>query len=216
MGTEEAKERRVLVLDGAGRELPGGHVGERRDAARNRERVLEAARALFEERGVTCVTMEEIARAAGVGKGTLYRRYPHKGSLCYALLDEPTRVLQAEVLVALRDYYREDPLGGLRWFVGRLARHTEEHLDLLYGGLEALSGAERLAVFGWPSRLWQRWTIVGLLHAAERAGEFEGDAEYMADALLATLDVELYYHQRRVLGFSAGRIEEGVRALVPR
>lgn len=214
MGTGEARKRQVLVLDGEGREVPGGAVGERRDAARNRERVLEAARRLFEERGVTCVTMEEISRAAGVGKGTLYRRYPHKGLLCQALLDEPTRALQGEVLGVLKGY-GEDPLGGLRWFLGRLARFTEEHLDLLYGGLEALSGAERLAAFRWPSRQWQRWTVVGLLHAAGRAGRFGGDAEYAADALLAPLDVELYYHQRRVLGFSAGRIESGVGRLVP-
>ena len=71
---------------------------KRSDAARNRRRILKTARALFEEKGVTRVTMEEIARTAGVGKGTLYRRFPHKGLLCEALLDEPTRKFQGEVL----------------------------------------------------------------------------------------------------------------------
>ncbi|MBA3952665.1 MAG: helix-turn-helix transcriptional regulator, partial [Rubrobacter sp.] len=75
-------------LDHLGRPAPGGH--ERSDAARNRRAVLGAARALFAERGVTCVTMEEISREAGVGKGTLYRRFPNKGLLCQALLDKPT------------------------------------------------------------------------------------------------------------------------------
>jgi len=201
------------LLDGYGREVAS--PVERRDATRNRERVLGAARALFASKGVTCVTMEEIAREAGVGKGTLYRRYPHKGLLCQALLDEPTRGLQAEVLEALRG--EEDPLEGLRWFLGRLARFTEEHLDLLYGGQESLSGAERLAEFGWPSRLWQLWTVLGLLRAAQREGKLgvEADAEYLADALLAPLGVELYYHQRRVLGLPPGRIEAGARSLVP-
>jgi AcrR family transcriptional regulator len=208
------KRRGGWLLDGSGREVAA--PVERRDAMRNRERVLGAARALFAEKGVTCVTMEEIARSAGVGKGTLYRRYPHKGLLCQALLDEPTRALQAEVLEVLRD--EEDPLEGLRWFLGRLARSTEEHLDLLYGGQEALSGAERLASYSWPSRLWQRWTVLGLLHAAGRGGVLPAgaDSAYLADALLAPLSVELYYHQRRVLGLPPERIEAGVVSLVPR
>ena len=46
----------------------------RRDASRNRERVLRAARELFAERGLE-VTMDEIARCAGVGVGTVYRRF---------------------------------------------------------------------------------------------------------------------------------------------
>lgn len=54
-----------------------GGRSERRDAAANREQILATARMLFAEREVDLVTMEEIAAAAGVGKGTLYRRYPH-------------------------------------------------------------------------------------------------------------------------------------------
>ncbi|HZG64870.1 MAG TPA: helix-turn-helix domain-containing protein, partial [Rubrobacteraceae bacterium] len=64
--------------------------GERRDAAESRRRVLDTARELFEERGVDSVSMHEIGRAAGVGQGTLYRRYEHKGALCSALLFEST------------------------------------------------------------------------------------------------------------------------------
>jgi hypothetical protein len=52
---------------------------ERRDAAENRQQVLAAASRLFAARGVAAVSMDEIAREACVGKGTLYRRYAHKG-----------------------------------------------------------------------------------------------------------------------------------------
>ena len=48
---------------------------ERADAARNRERVLCAARRLFAERGAGCVSMDEVAEAAGVSKGTIFRRF---------------------------------------------------------------------------------------------------------------------------------------------
>src|SRR3712207_9477395 len=54
-------------------------VRERADAARNRLRVLAAAERLFAERGVGGVTMDDVAAAAGVGKGTLYRRFSVKG-----------------------------------------------------------------------------------------------------------------------------------------
>ncbi|MHB2020011.1 MAG: TetR/AcrR family transcriptional regulator, partial [Candidatus Xenobia bacterium] len=61
---------------------------ERRDAAHNRQRVLDAARALLSRGDLIEVTMDEIAREAGVGIGTLYRRYPHKGALCLDLVRE--------------------------------------------------------------------------------------------------------------------------------
>src|SRR3954467_6259662 len=59
----------------------------RADAARNRTRVLEAARAAFAEAGLE-VGVEEIARRAGVGKGTLYRRFPTKEALVRAIFDD--------------------------------------------------------------------------------------------------------------------------------
>ncbi len=76
----------------SGRDLPDTQSEttrrERRDAAEHRRRILEAARALFATQGVDTTSMYEIARSAGVGQGTLYRRYAHKGELCGALLHE--------------------------------------------------------------------------------------------------------------------------------
>src|SRR4051794_39789351 len=60
---------------------------ERADAARNRERILEAAERLFAEQGVPNVSMDDIAACAKVGKGTLYRRFGDRGGLALALLD---------------------------------------------------------------------------------------------------------------------------------
>jgi AcrR family transcriptional regulator len=59
----------------------------RADASRNRERILEAARALFAERGLE-VTMDEIARRAGVGVGTAYRRFRHRDEIVVALFEQ--------------------------------------------------------------------------------------------------------------------------------
>jgi AcrR family transcriptional regulator len=59
----------------------------RADAARNRTLILDAARGAFAEGGLD-VGVEEIARRAGVGKGTLYRRFPTKEALVQAIFDD--------------------------------------------------------------------------------------------------------------------------------
>ena len=69
-------------------------ASERADAARNRERILCSARRLFAERGASCVSMDEIAEAAGVGKGTLFRRFGSRAALATAVLSEDEARLQ--------------------------------------------------------------------------------------------------------------------------
>ena len=204
----------VWSLDHLGR--PSGR-GERRDAARNRRLILDTARMLFGERGVTCVTMEEIARASGVGKGTLYRRFPNKGFLCQALLEEPTRRLQQQTLEVLRKS-ETSALEKIDAFLDALVAFTAENLDLLYGGHEPLCGADRLERFSHPAYDWRRSTVLGLLRTAVSEGDVDDglDLEYLAAALLAPLDVDFYYYQYRIQGLSVQRISRGVRALVPR
>ena len=194
-----------------------GPEGERSDAARNRQRILATACRLFEERGVTRVTMEEIARESGVGKGTLYRRFPHKGLLCQALLDEPTRKFQEETLRML-GIPGSGALQKLATFLESSVYFTEENLDLLYGGHETLSGAERVAHLSHPARGWLRATVLGLLRRAEAEGALESglDLEYLATALVAPLEIDLYYYQRRIRGYSPERISAGIRSIVPR
>ena len=71
---------------------------ERGDAARNRALLLDAARRLIAERGADAVTMDDIAAAAGVGKGTLFRRFGSRAGLMMVLLDEDEKVQQQAFL----------------------------------------------------------------------------------------------------------------------
>jgi AcrR family transcriptional regulator len=66
---------------------------ERADAARNRAKVLAAAEALYARADPRTVTMDDIAKEAGVGRATLYRRYPDPAAIATALLDEHERRL---------------------------------------------------------------------------------------------------------------------------
>ncbi|WP_252934181.1 TetR/AcrR family transcriptional regulator, partial [Streptomyces sp. EL5] len=67
----------------------------RADAARNRARLLEAAALLVAERGADGITMEEVAAAARVGKGTVFRRFGDRTGLLTALLDHSEKKFQA-------------------------------------------------------------------------------------------------------------------------
>ena len=76
------------------RDLPVSVPQERGDAARNRALLLDAARRLIDERGADAVTMDDIAAAAGVGKGTVFRRFGSRAGLMMVLLDEDEQVNQ--------------------------------------------------------------------------------------------------------------------------
>ncbi|CDO05617.1 TetR/AcrR family transcriptional regulator [Mycolicibacterium cosmeticum] len=84
----------------------------RADAARNRRLLLDAARAAFEQQGVTA-SLDDVARAAGVGPGTLYRHFPTRDHLVLAVIDEGLSSIAALGRSLLDD---ADPVGALtRW-----------------------------------------------------------------------------------------------------
>lgn len=85
----------------------------RRDAERNRQRILDAARVGFAERGLG-ITLDEVARLAGVGVGTVYRRFPNKELLIDALFEKRIGEIAAVAEAALRE---EDAWRGLRAFL---------------------------------------------------------------------------------------------------
>jgi len=74
----------------------------RKDAARNRQRILEAAKELFAERGLS-VTLHDIAARAGVGVGTIYRHFPEKKPLIDAVFEEHLAEMTALFEAALAD-----------------------------------------------------------------------------------------------------------------
>ena len=78
--------------------VSGQETQERGDAARNRELLLAAARKLIAERGPDAVTMDDIAAEAGVGKGTLFRRFGNRARVMLVLLDEDEQALQRAFL----------------------------------------------------------------------------------------------------------------------
>lgn len=179
---------------------------ERADAARNTARVLEAAARLFAERGAADVSMEEIARAAGVGKATLYRRFPDRASIAVALLDAHERRLQ-ELMIR-----GEPPLGPgappvdrLAAFYGAMADLLEQHGHLVLG---TEVGHDRFVVGAYS--FW-RAHVLTILREARL-----DDPDAMVDLLLAPVAPDVYLHQRRTLGLGARRVRRALDELAHR
>ena len=159
---------------------------ERADAARNRERVLAAAAELFASRGVACVSMDDVAAAAGVGKGTLFRRFGDKAGLAVALLDERERALQQEILTGPPPLGPgAGPVDRLTAFVGAYLDHAVSQLELVRMSETASPGA-RYRVGSY--RFWHRH--VALLLAQARPSL---DADAMAHVVLAPLAADLLH-----------------------
>ncbi|WP_282695414.1 helix-turn-helix domain-containing protein [Streptomyces sp. CC208A] len=152
---------------------------ERADAARNRAAVLEAAARLFAEHGVEAVSMDQVAAAAGVGKGTLFRRFGDKAGLAVALLDARERVLQEAILRG------PAPLGPGAPADERLAAFVDAYLDYLLEHLalvrmsETASPGARYRIGAY--RFWHRHVTILL------AATPDPDPEQTAHALLAAL-----------------------------
>ncbi|MEU4245352.1 helix-turn-helix domain-containing protein [Actinoplanes sp. NPDC026619] len=90
--------------------------GLRVDAERNRQRIVAAAREAFAECGLD-VPMDEVARRAGVGVGTLYRRYPTRADLVAAAFEEKMQAYAEAARAALAE---SDPGAGFRAYVERV------------------------------------------------------------------------------------------------
>jgi AcrR family transcriptional regulator len=157
---------------------------ERADAARNRRRVLDAARRLFDAHGVSAVTMSDVAREAGVAKGTIFHRFGDRQGLAQALVDDAERALQDELLRG------PPPLGPgappqerLLAFLDALLTLGREHRDLL---LEIDSAGPAARHRTGAYRAWLQHVALLLEHLP--------DPVLAAHALLAPLAPELLFH----------------------
>jgi AcrR family transcriptional regulator len=191
-------------VDGSADLLAPGSAGavraERADAVRNRKRVLDAAQRLFRDREPATVTMGDIAASAGVGRATLYRRFPDTSSVAIALLDLHERELQQRLISG------PPPLGPgaspgrrLAAFYAAMIDLLEEHLPLALG---AEIGASRFTTGAYA--FW-RLHLRTLLTDAD-----VDDPDAHVDPLLAPLAPETFRYQRRTLGLTTKRISDAL------
>ena len=181
----------------------------RADARANRDQVLAAARELFATRGVD-VSMKDIADRAGVGVGTLYRRFPDRD----ALIGAAAEAHLTELATALETARREERTAWLA-----LCRFLHSCID---GGIGALAAAVEPSLH---TRIQQSAEVkaaraaigdilVDLIRQAQADGDLRPDAGPDDIALLMTVQVYLRPHQSRSQAAErvADLIFQGLRA----
>lgn len=159
---------------------------ERGDAARNRLLILDAARRLIAERGAEAVSTDDIAAAAGVGKGTVFRRFGSRAGLMIMLLDEDEKAQQHALI------FGPPPLGPGAPPLDRLLAYGRERLVFVRRHHALLSDAARdpQTRFIAPSMLHHAHVRM-LLDAAGTTGDLDAQAA----ALIALLDADYIEHR---------------------
>jgi AcrR family transcriptional regulator len=179
-----------------------GWQRQRAAASRNEDAILRAAAQLFAREGVEAVDVRGVAAEAGVGVGTVYRRFVNKASLMAAVIGAQEQELQDALL------HGPPPLGPgappqarLEAFLGALSELTERNMDVIAAS-EAAAGGDRDRIGSY--RAWR-------LHLTVLLGELgtKQDPEWLAELLLAPLAGAVYRRQRRA-GISADRIAENL------
>jgi len=179
---------------------------ERADAARNREVLLEAAQRLVDHCGVDGVTMDAVAHEAGVGKGTVFRRFDSREGLMAAVLNRSETAWQASILSG------PPPLGPGAEPLERLLAFGRSRLEVNLRHAELIEAAGRAGIRNYAVYSFAA-THVRYLLSELRVG---GDVALLATALLAPLEVPILLQQTRIEGMQIDRILSGWDDLVHR
>jgi AcrR family transcriptional regulator len=178
---------------------------ERADAARNRLRILDAARRLLATHGFADLSLDAVAKEAGVGVGTVYRRFHNRAGLVYALIEDSESRFQERFTRHCEDG-APSARDRLRAFLHGMAELVEDNLELLLlAEASAPAGRYRSAPFR-----RHHDQVVGMV--AELAPGV--DAAYVADLLLMAYTPGLFNFQRTERGWDMDRIKRGVDALI--
>ncbi len=164
--------------------------GERSDAARNRQRILDSARTLLAKGGADSLTMDCLAQAAGVGKGTIFRRFGSRAGLLQALLDTEERELQHGFLAG------PPPLGPGAPAEHRLVAFGTARIEFLrqHGELQRAADRDPANLFGAPPRHLDH---AHLAHLLRQLGTVPRPT-ILATSLLAVISAPVVLHQVHV------------------
>jgi AcrR family transcriptional regulator len=179
---------------------------ERSDAARNREALLAAAALLVETRGVDAVTMESVAAEAGVGKGTVFRRFDSREGLMGALLNRSETEWQRLVIQG------PPPLGPGAAPLERLLAFGHSRMELNLGHAELIGAAGRSGARSYAA------VSFAAMHVRYLLSELgvRGDIGFLATSLLAPLEMVILVQQTVDDAIPLERIQHGWDDLVRR
>jgi AcrR family transcriptional regulator len=196
---------RAVEGDDAGALPIAGAPRERADAAANRVRILEAAVRVLAQRGAEGTSIDAVACEAGVGKGTVFRRFGDRSGLFQALMDEHLRAFQDAFMSG------PPPLGPGAPAEERLAAFLDGFLDLQDDQLELAIALER---GGWRPPIGGYLALSTHVESLVREIAPTLDAHVTAQLLLNTLNVNLVRYLRRDAEVSVDSIKASMRPLI--
>jgi AcrR family transcriptional regulator len=179
---------------------------ERSDAARNREALLAAAARLVDHCGVDAVTMDNVAAEAGVGKGTVFRRFDSREGLMAALLNRSETEWQRLVIEG------PPPLGPGAPPLERLRAFGHSRMEINLRHAELIRAAGRA---GQRSYAAVSFAAMHVRYLLSELG-VRGDITFLATALLSPLEMVILVQQTRDEHVPLERIQHGWDDLVRR
>ena len=186
--------------------MAGEPAPERADAARNREAILAAALRMVESCGVAAVTMDSVAAEAGVGKGTVFRRFTTREGLMAAVLNTSETQWQAAVISG------PPPLGPGAPPMERLIAFGHSRLRTALTHAALIDAAGRT---GHQAAAPMSFVNLHVRHLLRELG-VDGDLPLLATALMAPLELAVLEHQVVREHFPVERLEAGWDDLVRR
>ncbi|CAI6069658.1 TetR/AcrR family transcriptional regulator [Cohnella sp. JJ-181] len=206
---------------------------KRSDAAENCRLILQTAKKLFAEQGVQTVSMHQIAKTAGVGQGTLYRCYAHKGELCAAIAEQ----VGMDTVKQLETYLQENKhlpaterIGGVLQYI---IQFIDDKFQLLLPIHSVHDCEDESVFFRSPMYRYMLNLIAGLQEEAARARHEEpaspaspaaaesddglrARCAAQAHIMLCSLQPAGVIHMRESLGLSVQEIVDQYRGLFAR
>lgn len=173
--------------------------------------ILKTASQLFKEHGVEAVSMHQIAKCAGVGQGTLYRRFANKADLCYGMMKDNFDQLQFEINQFLQGASDESFYNRIKGIISILIQFLDGKSHML-GVIQAEQLMERnKADFcESPPYLFMHGLLSGLLEEARRGKELKPDADsgFIAHTYIAMLSPHIYRHLVQSKGYTKDAVFE--------
>lgn len=172
-------------------------------------KIQETAQDLFDKFGVEEVSMHRIAQEAGIGQGTLYRRYPSKGKLCFSLMEAKFQKLTAEIEQFLAGSGQLSVKERLSWVMTKLILRLDDDLE----SLKALFSSPRLeeakdCLFEVEPMMFVTGRVKALLgEAADRNELVRLDPEFASILIASSLKPEVMFYLHD-LGYDSDQIAE--------
>lgn len=172
--------------------------------------ILDTAVRLFGENGVEAVSMHQIAKSAGIGQGTLYRRFANKAELCMALLQDQFDDLRRRIDVYLEETAGHPPGERIKGVAERMIDMIEDKTKIL-GIIQSQQQKSELSRFEFyqsPPYQYIHGTLCSLIRDAEPPLPPQVDPAYVADAYIAFLSPHTFRQLTHARGLTKEQVKE--------